>query len=81
MIVCLGIPLACQTANFINEHRTTHLYLGLGTKSTELLSMQAYASFYLLNNSYIPLDLVVLIDTAKLLYTLYLESDVSTYGM
>ena len=43
--------------------------------------MSAYASFYLLNNSFIPLDLVVLIDMAKILYTVYLESDVSTYGL
>lgn len=43
--------------------------------------MSAYASFYLLNNSFIPLDLVVLIDMAKILYTVYLESDMSTFGL
>ncbi len=42
---------------------------------------KAYASFYLLNNSFIPLDLVVLIDLAKILYSLWLESDVSVYGL
>jgi magnesium-transporting ATPase (P-type) len=42
---------------------------------------KAYASFYLLNNSFIPLDLVVLIDLAKILYSLWLESDVSVFGL
>lgn len=41
----------------------------------------AYASFYLLNNSFIPLDLVVLIDTAKILYTFWVECDASIYGI
>jgi magnesium-transporting ATPase (P-type) len=42
--------------------------------------MNSFASFYLLNNSFIPLDLVVLIDMAKLFYTFYLESDANIYG-
>jgi P-type E1-E2 ATPase len=49
--------------------------------SVSVAAAQAYASFYLLNNSFIPLDLVVMIDMAKILYTIYLESDVSVYGL
>jgi len=42
--------------------------------------LQAYASFYLLNNSFIPIDLVVLVDTAKLIYSLLISWDVRMYG-
>jgi magnesium-transporting ATPase (P-type) len=45
------------------------------------MTSQNYASFYLLDNSYIPLDLVILIDSAKMIYTSWVESDVSMYGM
>jgi phospholipid-translocating ATPase len=43
-------------------------------------AFNAYGSFYLLNNSFIPLDLVVLVDWAKMLYIQYMEEDVSMYG-
>lgn len=49
--------------------------------SVSVAAAQAYVSFYLINNSFIPLDLVVLIDMAKIVYTIYLESDISTYGL
>lgn len=80
MIVCLGIPLAFQTYNFVMSHME-YQYLGLYTHSPTLWTISSYASFYLLNNSFIPLDLVVLIDMAKIIYTLWLESDVSTLGL
>ena len=43
-------------------------------------AIQAYASFYLLNNSFIPLDLVAMVDLAKLLLTFYIEADASLFG-
>lgn len=42
--------------------------------------MKAFGSFYLLNNSAVPLDLVVQIDMAKLIIALYMESDASLEG-
>jgi hypothetical protein len=29
MIICLGVPLTCYTADFVNSHMKTHLYLEL----------------------------------------------------
>ncbi len=41
--------------------------------------MQAYGSFYLLNNSFVPLDLTVLVDTAKIIYSIVIEWDVNMF--
>lgn len=80
-IVLLGLPLAMQAASFVSAHRETHTYLAIDDKPTSTQAVQAYASFYLLNNSFIPLDLVVLIDLAKLIYTFWIENDVNLLGI
>ena len=80
MIIVLGIPLTVQCYNFIKSH-INQLYIFEKSPSVSAMTSQNYASFYLLNNSYIPLDLVILIDTAKMIYTGWVESDVSIYGI
>ena len=42
--------------------------------------MQAYGSFYLLNNSFVPLDFTVLVDTAKIIYSIVIEWDANMYN-
>ena len=58
MIILLGIPLAVSCGKFIDSHEN-HTYLGLWTESKTSWAMKAFGSFYLLNNSAVPLDLVV----------------------
>ena len=58
MILLIGIPLAVSCGKFIEGHEH-HTYLGLYTESKTNWSLKAFGSFYLLNNTAVPLDLVV----------------------
>ena len=80
VLVALGVPLTVQTYNFLNSH-FHQSYLYQGSQNIKTVTSRTYASFYLLNNSFIPLDLVVIIDTAKIIYTFWVECDVSIYGV
>jgi P-type E1-E2 ATPase len=80
VLVALGVPLTVQTYNFLNSH-FHQSYLYQDSLSISTVTARTYASFYLLNNSFIPLDLVVMIDTAKIIYTFWVECDVSIYGV
>ena len=80
VLVALGVPLTFQTYNFLKSH-FHQSYLYQDSLSIKTVTARTYASFYLLNNSFIPLDLVVMIDTAKIIYTFWVECDVSIYGV
>ena len=63
----IGLSLMFACYNFIETH-STHLYIFEDASPTLTQAISAYGSFYLLNNTMIPLDLVVLVDWAKILY-------------
>jgi len=46
-----------------------------GSPSQQTQAVQVFGSFYLLNNSFIPLDIAVGLELAKLIYVYFIEAD------
>lgn len=80
MLIPMGLSLMSICYSFVSTH-LNHTYLFPESDYSPIVAMlQAYGSFYLLDNSFIPLDLVVLVDTAKIAYAIVMEWDANMYG-
>jgi magnesium-transporting ATPase (P-type) len=80
LIISLGIPLAAAGGTFAKNNMDAE-YLQLSDASANEWGLKAFGSFYLLNNSAIPLDLVIMIDIAKIFIVWFIENDVNIYGI
>ena len=65
--------------NFVLENKMYHSYLFMGSADAKTQAVQVFGSFYLLNNSFIPLDIAVGLEVAKLIYVYFIENDVQMF--
>ena len=75
----LSMALSLTIANYYFNLRNYDAYFYIFEKSefTEgELAFRAFFSFYLILNAYIPLDLIIVIEIAKLISTPFMENDV-----
>lgn len=63
---------AYWTANHIEAHQYIFEKMDAQTGTT-LTSVKAFFSFYLIVNSFVPLDLLCVLEISKLVYTPYME--------
>ena len=71
------LSLGCY--NFVTENRAFHSYLFAGSADPKTQAIQVFGSFYLLNNSFIPLDIAVGLELAKLIYVYFIECDLQMH--
>ena len=72
MAICLSI--ACYYFNL--AHFSNHWYIfQLPTHDEFGLAWRAFFSFYLILNSYVPLDLIVTLEISKFIYTSIMQAD------
>jgi len=75
-MLTMAASLALANYTFNMKHYNSYLYVFQKPEFTEAgLAFRAFFSFYLILNSYVPLDLIIEIEIAKLIYTPFMECD------
>ena len=69
------IILALLSYSWINVNIDKHHYIFIDSLPAKELAGQAFGSFYLLNNSFLPLDLAVGLEMGRFMYIYYIERD------
>ena len=76
LMLLFSAALSYGCYNFVLENKMYHSYLFMGSADAKTQAVQVFGSFYLLNNSFIPLDIAVGLEVAKLIYVYFIENDV-----
>jgi len=74
-MISFGVLLAYFCYLFADSHFENYNYIFSGAESARVLSLKSFGSFFLLNNSFIPLDLAVGLEMGKFMYVYFLEND------
>lgn len=74
-MLSFGVVLAYFNFLFAQAHMDDYTYIFEGADSAKVQAMKSFGSFFLLNNSFIPLDLAVGLEMSKFLYVHFLEND------
>ena len=69
------ILLAYMNFKFAERHQDDYSYIFEDSESAKVQALKSFGSFFLLNNSFIPLDLAVGLEMGKFLYIHFLERD------
>ena len=75
LMLAFSFALSLGCYNFVGAHYASYQYLFVGSPGQKTQAMQVFGSFYLLNNSFIPLDIAVGLELAKLIYVYFIEND------
>ena len=75
LMLSFGIILAYFNYLFATAHMDDYTYLFEGVESAKVEAMKSFGSFFLLNNSFIPLDLAVGLEMGKFMYIYFMEND------
>lgn len=75
LMLSFGVILAYFNYLFSSEHMVDYKYIFEGAESAKIQAMKSFGSFFLLNNSFIPLDLAVGLEMGKFMYIYFLEHD------
>lgn len=79
LMLLFSASLSYGCYNFVLENKMFHSYLFMGSADAKTQAVQVFGSFYLLNNSFIPLDIAVGLEVAKLIYVYFIENDVQMF--
>ena len=60
---------------FSSNNRSQHWYIFEKADSDEKMAVQSFFSFFLINNSFIPIDLAVGLEMGKAMYIYFLQND------
>ena len=74
-MLSFGVLLAYMSYLFADENSETHTYIFEDAESANVMALKAFGSFFLLNNSFIPLDLAVGLEMGKYIYIHFMEND------
>lgn len=75
LMLSFGVVLAYFNFLFADAHMSDYTYLFEGAEEPRVQAMKSFGSFFLLNNSFIPLDLAVGLEMGKFMYIYFLEND------
>ena len=75
VMLSFGIILAYCNYVFTEANIDNYSYIFENSESAEEIATKSYFSFFLLNNSFIPLDLAVGLEMGKFMYVYFLERD------
>ena len=76
LMLSFGVVLSYFSYKFAVENLERAPYIFQGAESPEVQAFKAFGSFFLLNNSFIPLDLAVGLEMGKVMYIYFLENDI-----
>ena len=79
LMLTFSFFLAFGCFKFVQENYLIHTYIFRDSPGEKTQAMQAFGSFYLLNNSFIPLDIAVGMELAKLIYVYFIENDTQMF--
>ena len=71
----MASALTIANSAFTNRNRDSYLYIYEDAPATETLAFSAFFSFYLILNSFIPLELPIVIEISKMLTTYFMQND------
>lgn len=74
-MLSFGVILAYCNFLFADANMDAYTYIFADSESAKVQSFKSFGSFFLLNNSFIPLDLAVGLEMGKFLYIYFLERD------
>jgi len=79
VILMLSMAAALTLANyaFTVENRDAHTYIYEDAKESGVVAFGSFFSFYLILNSFMPLELPVVIEISKFLATMFMQADVA----
>ena len=75
LMLSFSAVLAYFNYLFQSEHEAEYGYIFQGVDEAQIQAMKSFGSFFLLNNSFIPLDLAVGLEMGKFMYIYFLERD------
>ena len=74
-MLSFGVILAYFNFLFADENMDAYTYIFMDSETAKVQSFKSFGSFFLLNSSFIPLDLAVGLEMGKFLYIYFLERD------
>lgn len=75
IMLTLCSVMAYLNYRFSTSHEERYTYIFEKSESPEVLAVKAFGSFFLINNSFIPIDLAVGLEMGKAMYIYFLQSD------
>lgn len=75
LMLSFGVVLAYMNYLFAVDNIPNHPYIFQYSETARVQAFKSFGSFFLLNNSFIPLDLAVGLEMGKFLYIFFLEAD------
>ena len=74
-MLLFSVILAYMNYLFAERHIEDYTYIFEGSETSQVMALKSFGSFFLLNNSFIPLDLAVGLEMGKFIYIYFLEKD------
>lgn len=74
-MLILALCMAFANLSFNGTEREKHHYVFEGADTNSNIALKAFFSFYLILNSYVPLELIIMLEIAKSLATFFLQAD------
>ena len=74
-MLVLAVCMAFANLQFNELNREKHGYVFEGADTNKNIAFKAFFSFYLILNSYVPLELIIMLEIAKSLATFFLQAD------
>ena len=76
LLLLLCVIMAQFNYLFASENYDSHSYIFAKGETAEILAAKSLGSFFLINNSFIPLDLAVGLEMGKFMYIYFMHLDV-----
>ena len=76
LMLIMATSLTIANSAFSTSNREKDVYLFEDAPSSSEMAFKAFFSFYLILNSFIPLELPVVIEISKMLTTYFMQNDV-----
>ena len=76
LMLSFGVILSYCNYLFSDENSESYSYIFENSETPRVMAFQSFGSFFLLNNSFIPLDLAVGMEMGKFMYVHFIERDV-----
>ena len=76
LMLSIGVLLAYANYLFNDANIESYSYIFEDSETAKVQAFKSFGSFFLLNNSFIPLDLAVGLEMGKFMYIYFLEGDI-----
>lgn len=77
LMLTMAAVLSIANSGFTDRNRASYTYLFEDASGTSTIAFEAFFSFYLILNSFIPAELPVVIEISKMITTYFMQNDAS----